>query len=126
MHFNEDSSQSGDDEISQIVMEVEPNEEEIVSEVSTTNKPTASMKKEDRPEYGPHLKPSRGEDLCEYRKKLSFVFVRPFPGLVCGMLSNTRLQSCPTGKASLCGHQCCCYCQVPNWAHFHICLIKGG
>ena len=84
MHFNEDSSQSGDDEISQIVMEVEPNEEEKVSEVSTTNKPTASMKKEDGPEYGHHLKPSRGEDLCEYRKKLSLCSLDLFLDLSVG------------------------------------------
>ena len=89
MHFNEDSSDRSDGEISQIMEvsnsgdEMEPEKQEIVPEVSTTNKPTETMKKEDGPEYGPHLKLSRGEDLCEYRKKLSFVFVRPFPGLAC-------------------------------------------
>ena len=84
MHFNEDSSDSSDGEISQIMEvsksgdEMEPEKQETVPEVSTTNKPTETTKKEDGPEYGPHLKLSRGEDLYEYRKELRQVKERKF------------------------------------------------
>ena len=49
MHFNEDSSDSSDGEISQIMEvsnsgdEMEPEKQEIVPEVSTTNKPTETI-----------------------------------------------------------------------------------
>ena len=62
---NDQGNQAGDDQQNQAV-----GDHENQADAATT---TAARIEEDRPEFGPHRKLSRGEDLFEFRKEVEMV-----------------------------------------------------
>lgn len=132
MHYNEnaDLSDGEDDELLPLDTEVgtdddQENQADAVASVATTTT-AASVEEEDRPEFRPHRKLSRGEDLFEFRKEVEMVKEKKF---VCSLELHCFLTCLwdaveqkgvvkSRGQASFCGDHCCCYCQVPSWTHF--------
>ena len=75
VYYNEEPSNDDDNE--RVIPDVEVQE--------TAEKPTASVEVEETAEFGPHLKLSRGEELCRFQKgggngqrEKCFMFLGPF------------------------------------------------
>jgi len=84
MHYNEnaDLSDGEDDELLPLDTEVgtdddQENQADAVASAATTTT-AASVEEEDRPEFRPHRKLSRGEDLFEFRKEVEMVKEKKF------------------------------------------------
>ena len=85
---DDQESQAVDDQGNQAV-DVQENQ------VDATTTTAASVGKEDRPEFGPHRKLSRGEDLYEFRKEVEMVKEKKF---VCSLelFLNLFVECCRT------------------------------
>ena len=59
------------------VDDAQENQVDAVASAATTTT-AASVNEEDRPDFGPHRKLSRGEDLFEFRKEVEIVREKKF------------------------------------------------